>query len=339
MFRDRLWTYALVTGVSILIWFWAAAETRDRDSASFRLQLKPARPTEQIVAPREIPTAVVEMEGSKLALERARKLASGPALQLTVGNELPSFSDPAADLAQVLEKNKELRDTGVSVVAVAPASFQLEVDALVPVSASVRHDLPGVETEGDVIVEPAQVVVHLPSRHLPSDDLTVLAHVPQTRLERLEPGVQTTIEDVRLRLPPQFANVKSVTIEPPEVNVTFTVLSRIKEITLPTVWVQIASPAEDHQEYIVEIEDRSLNDVTIKATGDLVEKIRRNDSSVIALVHLSHKEKERGIQSKPVTCFMAIPRDGGPGTIVEAEVAGSTTPPVIRLKISQRSVG
>ncbi len=42
LFQERLWTYSLVTVVAVLIWYWAAAETRDQRSSSYRLQLDPA---------------------------------------------------------------------------------------------------------------------------------------------------------------------------------------------------------------------------------------------------------------------------------------------------------
>ena len=79
-----------------------------------------------------------------------------------------------------------------------------------------------------------------------------------------------------------------------------------------------------------------LANVTIKADGALIRQIEQGLATVVALVHLSSSEKERRIESKAVTCFMALPPQG-PGTIVEAEVDGSKLMPVIRLQISDRS--
>ena len=146
----------------------------------------------------------------------------------------------------------------------------------------------------------------------------------------------------RLRLPARFAGEKSVRIDPPTATIEFTVRSRIKAITLPTVRVQIAGPPEDHEEFLVEIEDSTLADVTIRAHTDLIRQIELNQAVIVALVHLSQKEKEQGIASKPVTCFLALPRDEGSAiraTIVDATVGDSPQPPVIRLKITDRSTG
>ncbi len=104
------------------------------------------------------------------------------------------------------------------------------------------------------------------------------------------------------------------------------------------VRVQIAGPPEDHSEYVVEIDetDKQLANVTIKADGALIRQIERGEATVVALVHLSSSEKERRIESKAVTCFMALQPEGG-GTIVDAEVSGSSLMPVVRLQITDRS--
>ncbi|MHC4317133.1 MAG: hypothetical protein ACYS1B_01170 [Planctomycetota bacterium] len=75
-FRERLWTYALVSAVALLIWYWAAAETRDQDSSIFWLMFEPAPQTEQIVTSQgidkeKVEEVSVEMEGSRLALQPA----------------------------------------------------------------------------------------------------------------------------------------------------------------------------------------------------------------------------------------------------------------------------
>jgi hypothetical protein len=338
-FRERLWTYALVTAVALLIWYWAAAETRGQRSASFRLVLQPAPQTEQIVSPGEL-VATVEMEGSRLALQRAADLAAGQKLTLTAGNELPTQS-ARRSLVELLESHEPLTDTGVRIVSTDPASVHINVDNLVPITAEIKAVTPGVEPEG-LSIDPDQAVVKLPSRlsDRVGENLTVEAHVPQARLERIEPGVMNTVENIKLRLPAQFAGERSVTIDPDRATVTFTVRSRITETTLPTVRVQIAGPPEDNDEYVVSIENNTLTDVTVKANRELIRQIDRGDAVVVALVHLSHQEKELVVESKPVTCFMALPRDAGIAiepTLVEAEVNGSNQMPVIRLKITERA--
>ncbi len=74
--------------------------------------------------------------------------------------------------------------------------------------------------------------------------------------------------------------------------------------------------------------------------GELISQIERNQVVVVAMVHLSQSEKERGIDSKAVTCFMALPLgENSPvrARIVDAEVAGTLQLPIVRLKITART--
>ncbi len=337
MFRERFWNYSLVTGVTLLIWFWAATETRDEGTASFRLDLVGA--ADQVVTPSEL-TVHVKMEGSSLALERALHAAQIP-IRLTVGNELPSQTGvQRVKLLEVLDRNEAITGTGVSLLSVDPIDLDIEIDSLVTATLPIEPVLPGVELDGTVTVDPPQVRVRLPRRlrdHA-GDELRVKASVPGQRLDRLKPGVLNTIT-ATLELPPRLAGDPRVTLNRRFAEIKFTVKSRIRETTLPTVRVQIAGPPEDHEEYHIEIENPTLANVTIKADIELISRIERNQAVVVAIVHLSQREKERGIEEKPVTCFMALPRgDNAPfqAAIVSAEIDGAVGAPVIRLKISDR---
>ena len=340
-FREQFLTYGLVTVVALLIWYWAATETRDQDRRTFRLVFEPAPQTEQTVTSGGIDKVNVEMEGSRLALQRAAELADRQQISLTTGNELPTEGQHRLDFVELLESHKPLTDTGVRILSTDPASVQIDIDRLVPVTVEIKAITPGVEPE-NLTIDPPQAVVKLPSRlrDRAGENLSVEVRVPQTRLDRLEPGVMNTVENLKLRLAGPLGNARSVRIQPPRATVTFTVRSRIKETTLPTVRVQIAGPPEDNDEYVVEIENNTLTDVTVKADRELISQIERGDAVVVALVHLSHQEKELGVESKPVTCFMALPRDAGVAvepTLVEAEVNGSNQLPLIRVTITERS--
>ena len=337
MFRDRLWNYALVTGVTLLIWFWAATETREEGTASFRIELVGA--ADQVVTPSEL-TVHVKMEGSNPALERALRAAQTP-VSLTVGNELPSQTGvQRVKLLEVLDRNEAITGTGVSLLSVDPIDLDIEIDSLVTATLPIEPVLPGVELDGTVTVDPPQVQVRLPRRlrdHA-GGDLRVHATVLGQRLDRLKPGVLNTIT-ATLELSPRFAGDPTVVLDRRTAEIKFTVKSRIKETTLPTVRVQIAGPPEDHEEYLIEIENPTLANVTIKADIELISRIERNQAVVVAIVHLSQREKERGIEEKRVTCFMALPRDDNASfqaAIVSAEIDGAVGAPVIRLKISDR---
>ncbi len=332
--RGRTGTILFVTVVSVLIWYWAAAETLETDRFSFTIHPTAAEPGRWLFTPSH-DDVVVTLEGSAFALDEARSLNTQ--LMLTLGRELPSRPDEyTLRVVDLLKEHEALQKTGVNVVSSDPSMIQLRIDPLVEVTAPVRPVLPSfLQVEGEVVVKPPQVRVRLPEKdRLP--DLVVEAEVDPSQLEGVQPGQPATLR-VPLALPELVADGTTVTIMPATATVEFTVRSRIREAVLPIVTVQIAGPAQDYDEFVVEIDekDRVFHDVRVRADGALVQQIEQDRDKVVALVHLSLNEKEQGIESKPVTCFMALLPDGG-AELVEAQVGGSAQPPVIHFKIRQR---
>ena len=339
-FQSKYWTYLIVTLVTVLLWVWAAAETREPGKATFHVRFASAGAGNWVITPDEL-TLTATLEGARFALKDAQAL-QGP-LVLTTGNELPSgVGRYTVDLTAALNKNEALRNTRVIVLAVDPPSKMLEIDALVAVPATVLPDLPQLYLDGEPEVDPAQVTVTLPSRlgHLTPEEIAPRAYIAQSRLDRLEPGREYVLS-TKLLLPEKLAREDSVTIEPTVANVTFTVRSFIEEHTLATVRVHIAGPPEDHEDYLVEIDkaDEVLKGVTISADAVLIEQIKAGDAVVVAMVHLSNRDKEQRVESKPVTYFVALPANGAggeKGQIVDATVGDSTEPPLIHLAITER---
>ncbi len=339
--RSEVWTYSIVTAVAMFIWFWAAVETRENDNVSFHVYFAPSKPAEWVLRPRNLPetgylTVTVELEGSRFSLQRARELDR---IRLIQDIELPSDSGShQVNLVDALMKHELLLGTGVRVHSAKPKSIELTIDKLVTVTASIRPVLPQLETEGPIEVKPTEAEVTLPSRLRESlgNDLVVEARVSQARLDELEPGEERKLL-AGLHLPATTGDFGPVTIKPNSATITLTVRSRIRETTLPTVRVQFFGPPEDQLEYIIEIDeqDKQLRDVTIRADAALISQIERRDVKVVALLHLTTSDKDQRIESKPISCFMAVP-DVGTATIVQAEVAGSAPLPIIHFRVIER---
>ena len=339
--RSEVWTYFIVTAVAMFIWFWAAVETRENDNVSFHVYFAPSKPAEWVLRPRNLPetgylTVTVELEGSRFSLQRARELDR---IRLIQDIELPSDSGShQVNLVDALMKHELLLDTGVRVHSAKPKSIELTIDKLVTVTASIRPVLPQLETEGPIEVKPTEAEVTLPSRLRESlgNDLVVEARVSKARLDELEPGEERKLL-AGLHLRATTGDFGPVSIKPNSATITLTVRSRIRETTLPTVRVQIGGPPEDQLEYIVEIDeqDKQLRDVTIRADAALISQIERRDVKVVALLHLTTSDKDQRIESKPISCFMAVP-DVGSATIVQAEVAGSAPLPIIHFRVIER---
>lgn len=332
--HSDIWTLLIVTSVAGLIWFWAAAETRDHRSIPVRLNFVVPDQNDWIVSPAQR-TVRLELEGSKLALDQAERVLRQPlAVEFT-----PTIGTKLIDVLGSIRMDEDLEATGVKVLSADPSVVEIDADEIVRVPARVRPTLPGVQTVGEVEVRPAEVTVALPSRLRERwlGSITVEAFVERGRLDQLEPGRPHEI-DVGVRPADGLPANAGLSIEPATVQLSFTMRSRIRETQLDNVRVQLAGPPEDYREFIVEVQDPILRNVTIRAEGDLIRRIESEEVTVVALLHLSNREKEQRIGSKPISYFLAlVPRPDGStrGVLVEGQIGDEPSPPPIRLNIER----
>ena len=334
---QEIWTIMLVTIVTVLIWVWAAGETRERkDPLNATVQFTVPDPENWVIQP-EQQSMVMVIEGSQLALRRAQQLLNEPlviSVPAVIGRQ-------TVNLPERVRQHDELRATGLSLISIEPQQASIELDKIERLSVAVKPNLPGVQTEGEITVEPPEVTIAVPSRLRSrfGEGFTVDAVMEKAELDRLQPGLQHTL-DVRLRLPEGFAT-NDVRLTPARAKLTFTIRSRTREVRVDTIRVQVAGPPEDADMYSVEIEPRQLNNVTITADADLVRRIQNNEVPVIAMLHLSSREKETRIESKRISGFVAlVPEPNGVTRIQQVTgKAGDTTElPAIKLKIALRNV-
>lgn len=339
--RKDFWTYVIVTIVAVLIWAWAAGETREQKALYVGLNFVPQEADRWVV--RSSHTAVtLTVEGSTQALREATLARSDP-IELPLGIDgVPGEAGiHVIDVVTVLGRNPLLRSTGASVLASDPPTIELAIDEIVMAPARIRERLPGVQTEGPIRFDPPDARVALPQRmraRLP-DVLTVEAAVDPPRLAQLEPGRVHAIE-VHLLPPESLIGDPAVHIVPPTVTMQFTIRSRIRKTQLDTVRVQLAGPPESYAEYAVELEERVLTDVTVTADADLISKIESGEATVVAILHVTNRDKENGIKLKQVSYFVAMLNDDSgdsDGVIVDAMVGDAPEPPLIHMDI--RSIG
>jgi hypothetical protein len=332
--RNDIWTWLIIASVTLLIWYWAAGETRVTRTLHTRLEfvVAGAEPADWLIDPAAIPVDF-EAEGTARAIRNAEEAVKGRRLSIA----LPAGAGiQRLDVTQLLRDHPDVQATGITIVSADPSTRELELDELVASPALVLP-LPGVEAD-DVVVEPAQVTVRMPGakRPLYGPDLTVEPVVPQRQLERLAPGTRHTLENIPVRLseglPAGLPADTAVEIDPPQVKISFTIRSRIRQVELDyPVRVLIAGPHEDHE--YVELEPKQLRDVTVTVPDELARKIESGEAVVFAVLHLKSREREARITEKAVTYFMAL-RSDDTAEFVRATVAGSSEPPVISLTIT-----
>jgi hypothetical protein len=332
--RKDIWTWLIITAVTALIWYWAAGETRVTRTLHTRLEFTVAGEdsADWIIEPRTLSVSL-EAEGSARAIRNAEQAMKGRKLSHAIAADVGRLP---VDVTQVLRDHPEVQGTGITILSTDPNTRELDVDEIVAAPAMVLP-LPGVEAD-DIVIEPPQVTVRMPSRSRPlsASDLTVEPDVSQRRLEQLAPGIRHTLENVDVRLSAGLPAGGNVTIEPPRVKIMFTIRSRIRQMALDyPVRVLIAGPHEDHE--FVELEPKQLREVTITVSDELGRQIESGDAVVFAVLHLKSREREERITSKPITYFIAILPDDT-AEFVQATVAGSPDPPTIGLTITDRPV-
>ena len=331
----EIWTYLIVTLVTVLIWAWAASETREHKIIpAARIQFVVSDAANWNITPAAI-TLSLNVEGTKLSVQKLTDLLRQPA-KITVPANVGHLS---IDLAEALRGNDDVRKTGATMVSSDPPLVDIDLDQIDRIQVPVKANLPGVTPEGEITVQPREVSVSLPHalrQRLPQD-FAVEAFIDRRELDLLTPGAPQS-QEVRLRLPETLSAGSEVRMNPSKVKVNFTIRSRIRETVIDSVRVQIAGPPEDRDTYRVEIDPKVLRGVMLMADADLSRQIESGEVPVIALLQLSSREKEAMIDHKAVSCFLALVPETNGGTRYEqlGMKPGAETP-VISLKITNRA--
>ena len=309
--RNDLWTYVLVTVMTVLIWLWASTETRQEAVLNGLVVFTVPEAGEFVVTPSSQPV-VITVEGSSRAIRKVRE-----ALSVGLAVDLPAESGPLrlGDLEARVRRMASMRSSDVSISAVDPPSVELVVDRTVSLTALVRAVLPGVTAVDEVVVEPAEITVTLPEslrRTLP-EDFTLEALVARDELDRLEPGVLHSL-DVPVRMPEGVPIDARIHFDPSIVRVAFKMHSRLIETVVDRVRVRLVTSPEDHGSYVIVLHEKHLEGVRITADASLVRAIEAEDPSVramvFAVVHLSADDLEKRLDRKPVAYFAVLQADG-----------------------------
>lgn len=302
--RPDIGGLALTAAVTLLIWYWAAGETRDTQRLAVRVSFSVSD-----AAPWYIQPAVHRFDAVVTGSRRAVRAAETVLRDLTA-EVRPEVGTQSIDLLSLLRTHPALVEIGVTIAQTDPARIELEADRYIAREARVLRRLPSVRVEDDITVDPAVVQVILPSRSALAQraSITVEPVLSVEEIEALEPGRRVTLSDVNLRIVNATTD-EDITLVPAQVSVSLSIRAGFVEHRLrDPVRVQLLSPPED--EGRVSFEPRVLRDVVIEAPLAIVEEIRSGRAVVIAVIQLRSDERERGIDAKRISGFAVIDRDG-----------------------------
>ena len=332
--RAQYGTYLVVTVITLLIWIWAAGETRNEDTVYARVKVLASSDFETIVSPTEDQQVAIEVKGSARSIQRLRQVLSQP-LELTTGsNGIPREAGKhVISLVESIQSQPLIQQGDIKILSTDPSSLDIEIDSMTQISVPVEPVLTGVTLGGEAVSNPESVTLTLPSRvvaQIPS--ARVIAEPSPSTLSGLEAGRNQRIL-VPLRLPSALRPyAQNITIEPSSVQLAFTLILRTRSSTVSTVPVQVAAPPQDLSDYEVTIDPASqfLADVIVEGPVDIVRKFEENKPPVVAFVHLTSDDLSRMVEEAPVTLWEL------PEGLRVSSVGGDPSQPFIKLKITRR---
>ncbi len=317
---DRV-SLVVVTLVTALIWLFAESESLTTKTEQARIVL--TDPLDQhlisVLTPEFGGVVRATFRGSAAAIQTApRTLSDGVRVALGEQGFSDTTGEQTVDLLAALRSDEALRNAGLQALDVTPRTVRVEVERLRTIEdVEVSPQLAGVEPAEAPTIEPPRVSMTAPRSVLNALEASmggarVIARLPPTALEALQPGEPRTIE-TRLALPPPLTGARGVTIEPETVNITLTVRRLVDSAVVPSVPVWPLPPPTERGRFQIEIasDDRLVRDVSVTGPSETIERFRARELNLIAVLPLSSFELERRITEKTIGDWMLVETETG----------------------------
>ncbi len=337
--RDQVTNVVAVTLVTLLIWIWAAGETRDTQTAFIELRFTGPTTDSMRITPQELPPVRIFLRGPRRALEDAIDRLRKPITLVAGTLGVPSEPGPHELNLTTLGENL-VEDIGlpVSVTDADPPTATVTIEPLTTIKVPVDAILPdGVRTSGRIEVEPESATVVIPSSLADAEGLRLEARLSADDLEGRQTGRRHQLE-IPLSLPTGSSATESIVrINPRTAEVRLTLDANEIELALPRpVPVQIAGPASELESLLVEIDPSNafLRDVVLRGPAATINKLKEDNAAsggIIAFVHLTSDDLLKRISEKSVSLWN-LPS----GVSVISAGGDSTAFPLIGLSIVDR---
>ena len=331
---NQLGTIVVVTAIALLIWIWAAGETRNEDTVYARVEIMASSDFETIVSPTEDQQVAIQVKGSARSIQRLRQVLSQPLVLTTGSDGIPREAGRhEISLVDAIQNLPLIQQGDINILGTEPSRIDLEIDSMTELSVPVQPVFTGVTLGGEAVSNPENATLTLPSRIVAQiPDPQVIAEPSPDTLNGLQAGRNQQIL-VPLRLPPSLRPFgQSITIEPTSVQLAFTLILTTRSSTIATVPVQVAAPADGLADYSVQIDpaDRLLSDVVVEGEVDLVKRFEEDGTPVVAFVHLTSDDLAGMVGEAPVTLWEL------PDGLRVTSVDGGTDQPTVKVIITPR---
>ncbi|MCC7146065.1 MAG: hypothetical protein IT443_06430 [Phycisphaeraceae bacterium] len=287
----------IVTVVTALIWLYAEGESVRSGTATLTLRFVP--PAGQTLA--------IDPAERRVELEYRCSTSEEQKLKELVRNPVPIVvrPDPTAAVRSVSLRERVASDSpiaalGLEVVAVQPEAIELRVRELERVELPIVVVTGQKRLTGPPVVEPAKAAVQLPRDLSRQSEGTQLRVMLDDVTETLEPGREYKIA-LPIRPPPQLGS--EVKVDPARAEVTFSVSSRTRTLSLSSVRVMIMGPPREMARYEVILRDDLLflpDAIEITGPNDKIEQIAGKPDQIVAVLRLTAEELTQRISNKQV---------------------------------------
>lgn len=308
-------TLLVVSIVTVVIWLFAEGENVQRADVVATVQVVPASNAGLIAwVESETPwdgRVALKISGATVGIDAVRDRLRQPLL-LPPGVDGFSSSpgNHTLDLRTMLRILPEIRETGVSIEECEPRIIVAHVDVIESVELPVKVEVADAEVEGLPEANPTRIMVQIPSlvRSRLTPESALIARVSAEAVRSLGRGRRETLPAVTLDLPPELIGSRGVRITTPTARVSLTLRERTASELIPSVPVHFRVAPGQLARWQISIpeSDQYLRDVRVTGPSEEIEKIRKGDLRIIAMVTLSAQELAAGISSKAAT-FTDLP--------------------------------
>jgi hypothetical protein len=324
----------ITTFVAAFVWVYAESESLREQKVTARVQLSTPSDARLSIGTsaddsRDLTLEVI-VQAPSARLERLERRLREPVVLAAGRDAMPlAPGTHTLDFALLLRESSELRDLGVSIRRVEPATAAVLIDELETREVPVRVLLPDDSVQTVPGVSPPTVKVTMPARDMarltPRDVVTVT--IDAETVSRMLPGKPEVVRGLIARPPFAIKDAGKLSLSPTTVDVTVTPRERSGEVVLSPVAVHVQMSPEQMLRWNIEIAptDRFVSNVRVRGSAKSLEQSQALLREVVAVVALSEDELERGITAKEIS-FAQVPA----GLTVE-----STTRSV-RLSVTRR---
>lgn len=301
---EILKTLVVVVPLTLLIWIYAERSQLKPGSAQVSVVLAPAR---QTLAPTEPLGLSLDFEGpqnqlTQLKEELSKRTATG---QLRVSlPEIYDAGDNTIDTKLLLSNDPFFASYGVQIMKVTPPIVRVHLDPLKRKSLTVVMPADVPATVQQVKFNPPTVVVTGPESKINEEYRNGTISIDDSGLKQAmaTPGRHTE-QSVPLVMPRDGRS----TVSTPRVDVEFEVTSDDKEVTVPTVFIDVQQPLAQQGKWAVRLGQQVLQNVRLRGPKAIVEKYERLDEPLTAVLRVKQDDIAAGGATARQLVFLDLP--------------------------------